>query len=857
MKKLTLHFFFVSIIIFCSASGVFSQDLAKSISPAHEGEVLSVSVNADGTSIVSGGSDKKSYLWDAKAGTKLKALSLGGAPNSVVFNSSGKLFVIGCGDMKLYVIDGKEGKPKRLLKEKDQASEVLSASFNPVNENIASGYKDNSVKLWDEVNNTAVSTFREHSAPVTALSFSPDGKNLASGSSDDKIVLYDLEENSPKATITAESKGVLSLSYSPDGKFLASGGSNSSVKIWDSQDGKKIAELNDCKSAANGLVFSPDVQYLFVASNDGKIYVFNMETKQLAKSFFAHDKGVTSLSYCDKGNLLVSGGRDGNIKLWDLSALKIGKKKFASSTGEPKLVCSSITLKEDNANGIIDANEKPSLEFSIRNQGKGQAYNLVAKLSLESYVEGISFEKETVIGNLDVDKSQTVSIPVSVKENLETNSGTFVITVSEANGFNPGPIKQNFQTAGAMGTYFVMITGHEYSSPTGKAEIGAPITLKIKIKNVTEGEAKNIKVNFLLPEKVMANKLSEPIALMTAGEEKEISMQFHAVKEFTGSSIKICLSVDGVAFSNAADIICAVKLNEPLPGAQAYKIETPAVETAAETSGNTAAADGSQPLYRGGGDPLKGLNVAKAKDMVIGNYYALIVGIDKYKGTWPPLVNAVNDAKAIETMLKSKYKFEVIHTMFNEQATREKIISEFEWLVANVKPHDNVFIYYSGHGEYKQELNKGFWVPVDAETPSTSKYISNSDIQTFLGGIRSKHTLLVSDACFSGDIFRGNTVSVPFEESEKYYKEVHSLVSRQALTSGGIEPVMDGGRDGHSVFAYYFLKTLGENSGKYIDATQLYNKIKIPVINNSEQTPKFNPIKNTGDEGGQFIFIKK
>ncbi|MBI4929461.1 MAG: caspase family protein [Bacteroidetes bacterium] len=264
-----------------------------------------------------------------------------------------------------------------------------------------------------------------------------------------------------------------------------------------------------------------------------------------------------------------------------------------------------------------------------------------------------------------------------------------------------------------------------------------------------------------------------------------------------------------------------------------------------------------QGQYRGSGDPLKGLNVTKSKDMLIGNYYAVIIGIDKYKGKWLPLQNAVNDAKTIETTLKSKYKFDSFHTLYNEQATRKAIIAELEWLVKNVEEEDNVLIYYSGHGEYKKELNKGFWVPADALSSTTADYISNNDIQTYLSGIKSKHTLLVADACFSGDLFRGNTVSVPFENSEKYYKEVHGLASRQAFTSGGIEPVMDGGKNGHSVFAYYFLKSLSENESKYFDASQLYDKIKIPVVNNSEQTPKLSPLKDTGDEGGQFIFIKK
>jgi uncharacterized caspase-like protein len=221
------------------------------------------------------------------------------------------------------------------------------------------------------------------------------------------------------------------------------------------------------------------------------------------------------------------------------------------------------------------------------------------------------------------------------------------------------------------------------------------------------------------------------------------------------------------------------------------------------------------------------------------------------------LKNAVNDAKAIETLLKNKYKFDYFKALYNNDATRVNIIEQMEWLVANVKASDNVLIFYSGHGEFNQALNKGYWVPADATAKSTSYYISNSDIQTFLGGIKSKHTLLISDACFSGDIFRGGTVSIPFEESEKYYSRVHNATSRKAITSGGIEPVMDGGREGHSVFAFYLLKMLENNTKKYLDASQLYENIKIPVVNNSDQSPIFNAIKNAGDEGGEFIFQKK
>jgi uncharacterized caspase-like protein len=241
----------------------------------------------------------------------------------------------------------------------------------------------------------------------------------------------------------------------------------------------------------------------------------------------------------------------------------------------------------------------------------------------------------------------------------------------------------------------------------------------------------------------------------------------------------------------------------------------------------------------------------------IGDYYALIIGIDNFRGEWPPLRNAVNDARSVQRLLEEKYNFQYIRTLFNEQATRANILGEFEWLMNNVGTEDNLLIYYSGHGYYNEQLGKGFWVPVDAETRQMHHYISNEEIRSFMSGIRTRHTLLVSDACFSGDIFRGKTLSIPYENSTKYYHKVYSLVSRNALTSGGIEPVMDGGKDGHSVFGYYFLKALEGNDKRYMDAGELYNEIKIPVVNNSNQTPAYNPVHDTGDEGGQFIFITK
>lgn len=847
------HLFFF--ILLFSLQEYSAQNLIRSKEKAHEGEILAIQISEDGSLLLSGGTDTKSYLWNTKSGDKLKgAMKHNDKVSAVTLSSNNKFYATGSSDFKVRVLDIESGVPIRVLTE--HSDQITALAFNPINGYLASAANDRSIRIWDNTKNkNSIFNLSGHENDITDLEFSMDGKFLYSVSNDNTIKIWDANKGNLIQSIEAESNGISALALASDQSVFVTAGGNEVITVWDFKLGQRIHDIKGYKAAIHGLTISGDGNYLAIGGDSKKIQIYNLQTYKLEKEFEAHESSIRGLVFTAKGDLLITAAQDGSIKYWDAGFLKIGNKKYPKAEEPCQLSAAGISLKDANNNGIIDASEKTSISFSIKNSGTGNAYGIHAKLSSDQLVSGLSFEKDYYLANLGAGQSQSYSMPLAVATELQSGSGTFSLAFSEANNSVLNSLTLPFQAGGATNYSYIMVMGHGFTSATGKAQIGAPISLNLRIKNIAKSEAKNIKVNFLLPEHVKAvNKLSELIPSIQANEEKLIQMDFFAESSFILPEIKMGLDVEGAAFTNAKDIIIKLKMNEVLPMGEDYSNQV-AVQT---TQLNEQAKQEEQnPLYRGGVSPMKGLNVNKPKEMLIGNYYALIIGIDKYKGAWSPLINAVNDAKAIEKTLKLSYKFDQFKILHNEQATREAIIKELEWLVANVKENDNVFIYYSGHGEYKKELSKGYWVPVDAETQSTSKYISNSDIQTYINGIKSKHTLLVSDACFSGDIFRGNTVSVPFEESEKYYREVHSLPSRQALTSGGIEPVMDGGKDGHSIFAYYFLKSLEANKEKYMDVSQVYTKVKIPIINNSEQTPKLSPIKNSGDEGGQFIFIRK
>lgn len=385
----------------------------------------------------------------------------------------------------------------------------------------------------------------------------------------------------------------------------------------------------------------------------------------------------------------------------------------------------------------------------------------------------------------------------------------------------------------------VLIMDYKFNTTSDKVSIGKPVTMTVNLTNVGKKDAANLKIEYILPQNVEVVDF-KTISSLKAGEEKLLTLQFFANKNYSDQNIPVRFVITGADITNVNDFELSVAIDRPV----SFEIEKALAQNYSD--------------FRGGDDPLKGLNVAQAmKSVQVGDYYALIIGIDQYSGEWPRLKNAVNDARSVAQTLSTKYTFQYLKTLYDNQATRDNILKEFEWLMHNAKSNDNVFIYYSGHGEYMQNMDRGFWVPVDASSKTISGYISNEDIKSLLSGIGSKHTLLVTDACFSGDIFRGKTMTIPYDNSTKYYQKVYSLNSRKALTSGGVEPVLDKGKEGHSVFAYYFLQALNKNSEKYYDAGQIFESLKIPVVNNSFQTPLYNPIRNAGDEGGQFIFMLK
>ncbi len=212
---------------------------------------------------------------------------------------------------------------------------VISVSFSPDGERIASASDDNTVKLWQK-NGKLLATLEGHRDRVRSVAWSPDGKILASGSYDGTIKLWQTD-GTPITTIQGHQGKINSVSFSPDSQILASAGADRIIKLWQLEPKLKTGNnqqkenqksplptphspslyktLKSHKSWVLDVTFSPDNQTLASASADKTIKLWRLDGT-LINTLEGNQTSVNTIRFSPDGELLASGGIDGTIKIW-------------------------------------------------------------------------------------------------------------------------------------------------------------------------------------------------------------------------------------------------------------------------------------------------------------------------------------------------------------------------------------------------------------------------------------------------------------------------------------------------------------------------------------------------------------
>jgi len=230
---------------------------------------------------------------------------------------------------------------------------LVSVVFHPILPLLATGSRDNPVKLWRLVNTPSskwVVISKEmpwgYSTDVLSIAFHGTAPLLATGSSDTTVQLWHFSSNGSEATCVTtldssnngHSDWVWSVAFHSTLPLLASGSYDGITKLWrlDNPNGSAVTCMatldssNDGhRSIVNSVAFHPTLPLLATGSNDTNVKLWHLDKPDgsmwratcvttLDRSKGGHNNGVCSVAFHPTLPLLATGSYDSTVKLWHM-----------------------------------------------------------------------------------------------------------------------------------------------------------------------------------------------------------------------------------------------------------------------------------------------------------------------------------------------------------------------------------------------------------------------------------------------------------------------------------------------------------------------------------------------------------
>lgn len=205
-------------------------------------------------------------------------------------------------------------------------------SLNPVNDQVAVGNLDGSVRFLDRGGPWSAPPEAQigHAGPITALAYSPDGSRLASVGADGSVLLWDtLTSNVVGERFHHGGGRVQAVAVAPDNRRILTGG-ELGARLWDGVSGEAGPVLGPGRRVA-AVAFSGDGKLAYTASADGLVQAW--ESTSGAPYWSGNMPGhVRALAISGDGRWVAAGMPGGQVYLWD-SFKPIGGRKAVKING--------------------------------------------------------------------------------------------------------------------------------------------------------------------------------------------------------------------------------------------------------------------------------------------------------------------------------------------------------------------------------------------------------------------------------------------------------------------------------------------------------------------------------------------
>ena len=245
--------------------------------PADDTDANAAAYNADGTRVVTGGTDGVIRVWDPATEHRTAELPADHGP-------------------------------------------VLSARFAPTGDQVGAGFEDGTLVLTDGSLRASRELLpKTEEWEVSDVAFSSDGTRIAAGLSDGTVRVFDTSGDPDGVILTGfeDDVGVLGVALDADGSHVVAAGDDRRVLLWDAVEGAQAHELHDGVEAENAVAFSPDGRVIAGVGDDRRVRLWDARTHKPLRDFDGVSRELQAVAFSRDGRRIGAGGRDGVIRVWD------------------------------------------------------------------------------------------------------------------------------------------------------------------------------------------------------------------------------------------------------------------------------------------------------------------------------------------------------------------------------------------------------------------------------------------------------------------------------------------------------------------------------------------------------------
>ncbi|KAL0969859.1 hypothetical protein UPYG_G00233310 [Umbra pygmaea] len=277
-----------------------------------------------GKYIVTCGSDGDIRIWESLDDDDPKSISVGEKAYSFALKN-GKL-VTATTNNTVQIHTFPEGEPDGILTR--FTTNATHVTYNSSGSRVAAGSCDFMVKVVEVSDSSQQKTLRGHSAPVLSVSFDPKDEFLASASCDGSVVVWNIEEQTQvtswpllqKSNDVISAKSLCRLAWQPGAAKLLAVPMETMVQLYQRDSWADACMLSDdlITQPINIVAWSPCGKFLAAGCIGGLLIVWDVETK-LCVERQKHEKGYTvcGLAWHPSGAQIAYTDTEGCLGLLD------------------------------------------------------------------------------------------------------------------------------------------------------------------------------------------------------------------------------------------------------------------------------------------------------------------------------------------------------------------------------------------------------------------------------------------------------------------------------------------------------------------------------------------------------------